>query len=111
MKRLRRRAFIFCYWLADKANVPDTRTARDETRWWDLSMSFNGTEEEADDILNKITDLGCGNPVCGEFGEFCERDWVAGSNIGHEPTMNVNATINPTNYTATVSPLKAAGSE
>lgn len=91
MRWIRRGLYTFGYWLGVKANVYQDRPTDTESKWWDVSVSFEGSQKEAEKILDLLCDLACGNPKCGEFGEHCKRDWVGGS----RPLHNVKLEVSP----------------
>ena len=110
---IRRPLYTFCHWLAAKVNTYQDRPTDPESKWWDLSVSFEGSQEEAEKILDLLCDSACGNPKCGEFGEHCKRDWAGGSRPLHTIRLNLspedwddgdNVNTNPTtgsfNYTS-----------
>ncbi len=81
MRWIRRGLYTFGYWLGAKANVYEDRPHDPSDRWWDVSVSFEGTQKEAEELLDHMVGLACGNPKCGEFGEHCKRDWAGGSKL------------------------------
>ena len=81
MQWIRQQLFTFGYWLGDKTNVYQDRAHDPTAKWWDISVSFEGTQKEAEELLDHMVDLACGNPKCGEFGEHCKRDWAGSSGL------------------------------
>ena len=112
MTWIRRQLYTFGYWLAAKVNTDTDRPTDPESRWWDISVSFEGSQKEAEEILELLCDRACGNPKCGEFDEHCTRDWVGGSRRLHDvrlqelpdleadDNVNTNPTTGSFNYTS-----------
>lgn len=57
-------------------------TETEDIHWWDITHSFQGTEREAEELLDRIGEVLCGNPCCGEIdGETCHRDWFGSARL------------------------------
>ena len=112
MTWIRRQLYTFGYWLGAKANTYQERPLDPTATWWDVSVSFEGSQQEAEKILDLLCESACGNPKCGDFGEHCKRDWAGGSRRLHTVRLapssdwddgfnvNTNPTTGSFNYTS-----------
>lgn len=113
-KWLKQRIFDLGSWLRDVSNNYGTyEPDGEEVRWWDVTISFRSTEKEVDALLERIDQVVCDNPNCGDFGEFCKRQWVGGRRLSPVPvdehgTVSWSTTDTAGDYTFTM-PLEGTG--